>query len=387
MLTSVLSFTPEQAAQVTEYCTNVSNDVSPNMKELWQWTTEHFKDADKMSSPLQGATMKFLAEHQQAKRILDIGCYTGYSTLAWYESTVSTQAEIITLEMNPKMIAASRCTFDKYGLNDRVTLIEGPAQETMHRLTGTFDIIFVDADKKGYEGYVRTILDKKLLSADGFILCDNVFARGMTISPDANPYLPDKVRDYWTANGEALREFNIFCKSDPRIDSVLLPVFDGVTLIKWKRVVATSSATEPSTTLLPVPILAYPRPSTAADYEYFSGKDLCVMIDGAVAQYLKLGLPPVSSGNDKNVRRRIIGLLAQSTLDFILSFFTLSRLSYIVLALLLRIAPAPVVNLLRETGYRTVVHADTARILSTLQYVTDELAVTACALPLRREYR
>lgn len=88
MLTSVLSFTvgspgyishcclsltshpqqPEQAAEVTEYCIKHSNDVSSNMKELWDWTCEEFETSDKMSSPLQGATMKFLAEHQRAKR-------------------------------------------------------------------------------------------------------------------------------------------------------------------------------------------------------------------------------------------------------------------------------------------------------------------------------
>jgi predicted O-methyltransferase YrrM len=93
--------------------------------------------------------------------------------LAWYESTVATQAEIITLELDPKMIAASRRTFDKHGLNDRVTLIEGPAQESMEKLSGQFDIIFVDANKDGYEGYVKTVLDNKMLSPTGFIMCDN----------------------------------------------------------------------------------------------------------------------------------------------------------------------------------------------------------------------
>ena len=177
------------AAIVTEYCTSHSNDVSGNMKEVWDWTCNQFEDADKMSSPLQGATMKFLAEHQRAKRstynilctvgmsfnrtVLEIGCYSGYSALAWYESTVSTKAEIITLELDPKMIAASRRTFDKFGLNDRVTLVEGPAQNSIQKLTGTFDIIFVDANKDGYEGYVKSILDKKLLAPNGFIMCDN----------------------------------------------------------------------------------------------------------------------------------------------------------------------------------------------------------------------
>jgi predicted O-methyltransferase YrrM len=60
-----------------------------------------------------------------------------------------------------------------------------------------------------------------------------VFARGMTISADANPSLPSKVRPYWTENGKALRKFCDFCKNDERIDVVLLPLFDGVTWIKW----------------------------------------------------------------------------------------------------------------------------------------------------------
>lgn len=187
------------------------------------------------------------------RAVLEIGCYTGYSALAWYEATQATQAQIITLELDPKMIAASRRTFDTYKLNDRITLIEGPAQASIETLTGDFDIIFVDANKEGYEGYVKQILDKKLLAPKGFIMCDNgelhsarlgsflvrliasqVFARGMTISTEANPELPAKVRPYWTECGKALRRFNTFCRSDPRIDTVLLPVFDGVTLIKWK---------------------------------------------------------------------------------------------------------------------------------------------------------
>jgi len=86
---------------------------------------------------------------------------------------VSTQAEIITLELDPKMIAASRRTFDTYKLNDRVKLMEGPAQDSIEKLTGQFDIIFVDANKESYEGYIKQILDKKMLSPKGFIMCDN----------------------------------------------------------------------------------------------------------------------------------------------------------------------------------------------------------------------
>lgn len=71
------------------------------------------------------------------------------------------------------MIAASRRTFDKYGLNDRVKLVEGDALESLETLTGTFDLIFVDANKDGYEAYVKHILDQKLLSPAGLIMADN----------------------------------------------------------------------------------------------------------------------------------------------------------------------------------------------------------------------
>jgi len=234
MLSSVLPFTPEIAQQVDNYCTKASTDVSKEMKELWDWTVENFEDADKMSSPLQGSTMRFIAGLLKPKAILEIGCYTGYSALAWYQSTTETQAHITTLELDAKMIAASRRTFDKYNLNDRVTMIEGDALKSLKTLSGTYDLIFVDANKDGYENYVKTILDKKLLAASGLILADNIFARGMTISTESNPGLRQSVRPYWEANGVALKRFNEFCVTDGRIDTVLLPVYDGLTLIKWK---------------------------------------------------------------------------------------------------------------------------------------------------------
>ncbi|OJD20861.1 hypothetical protein ACJ73_07801 [Blastomyces percursus] len=234
MLNSILPFTPEVAEEVSDYCLKHTNGVPRMMEEVWEYTAKSFKDADKMSSPIQGSWMIFLAQDRKPRRILEIGTYSGYSALAWYEGTKATQAEIITLELSPEMIAAARSVFDKYNVNDRVTLIEGPADESLKTLEGTFDLIFVDANKDGYEGYVNTILARNLLSKNGLIMCDNVFARGMTISTASNPTLPDSVRPYWTACGKALRQFNNAVIEDPRVDVVMLPVFDGVSLIKLK---------------------------------------------------------------------------------------------------------------------------------------------------------
>jgi len=117
--------------------------------------------------------MIWTAQDRKPKRILEIGCFSGYSALAWYEGTKDTQAEIITLEISQVMIDASRATFEKYGVTDRVHIIEGPAGESIDTLTGEFDLVFVDANKDGYQGYVKQILDKQLLSQNGIILCDN----------------------------------------------------------------------------------------------------------------------------------------------------------------------------------------------------------------------
>ncbi|KAK5626989.1 hypothetical protein RRF57_002704 [Xylaria bambusicola] len=178
------------------------------------------------------------------------------NAFSWHEATEKNKAEIITLELDAKMIAASRETFNKYHLNDCVKLIEGLVDKSLKRLDGTFDLVFVNANKEGKEGYVKYILDHKLLSPHGLIMCDNgelfpqdhfnlsylsqrntaltaenalIFTRGTTISTEGNPQLPAKVRPYWTENGKALRKFCDFCKNDERVDVVLLPLFDGVT--------------------------------------------------------------------------------------------------------------------------------------------------------------
>lgn len=103
--------------------------------------------------------------------VLGIRCYTGYSALACYEGTKNTRAEIITLKLGPKMIAANRITFDKYGLKHRIKLLERPAKESMKKLSGTFDIIFLEANTDGYENYVKSILDMNSLAPRGGLLC------------------------------------------------------------------------------------------------------------------------------------------------------------------------------------------------------------------------
>ncbi|KAH8163412.1 hypothetical protein CIB48_g4822 [Xylaria polymorpha] len=235
MMNSVLPFTLEQAAMATEYCQSYSDGITDSMKEVWEWTSKEFWDADKMSSPLQGATNKFLAELLQPKRILEIGSYSGFSAVAWFEATAKTNTEIVTLEIEPRMVNATKRNIEKYKMQDRVKLIEGPAQDTLGKLSGVFDIVFVDADKEGYEGYVKHVLDRKLLAPNGIIICDNVFSRGLAIDPTASAHLKQDLVPYWIECGKAMKKLNEFCKKDPRIDILVIPLYDGMSILKWKK--------------------------------------------------------------------------------------------------------------------------------------------------------
>jgi predicted O-methyltransferase YrrM len=165
------------------------------------------------------------------------------------------------LEIDPKLIATALAAFEKYGITDRVKLIEGPAAETLKGLHGQFDIIFIDADKVGYKTYFDLILKEGLLSKDGIILTDNgtfplplptfrlgaanlpiptvlppsltlVLLRGLVVDKSqANSFHDEQWREQ---NGDAMKEFNDHVAKDPRVEVVVLPLFDGVGLIRLK---------------------------------------------------------------------------------------------------------------------------------------------------------
>ncbi|MDJ0678354.1 MAG: hypothetical protein QNJ18_00660 [Xenococcaceae cyanobacterium MO_167.B52] len=109
----------------------------------------------------------------------------------------------------------------------KITVEVAPALETMKKLADTgisFDLVFIDADKKEYIEYFKLLLDSSLLAPKGFICVDNTLLQG-------EPYLPENQR---SANGEAINQFNRFVAEDDRVEQVLIPMRDGVTIIKRK---------------------------------------------------------------------------------------------------------------------------------------------------------
>ncbi|KAL2059190.1 hypothetical protein ABVK25_000482 [Lepraria finkii] len=234
MLGSVLPFSPDLADRVSEYCEKHSKELPESLERHWEWTIRTWMDAEMMSSKLQGQWMIWMSQWMAPKRVLEVGTFTGFSALAWYEGTRATNAEIITLDVRGEVLNFTRKMFKELGVDDRIRVIEGPAASTLEHAEGQFDLIFLDADKHNYQLYMNRILERRLLSPHGVVFVDNVFARGLTMGNEFNPYIEKIRRPFWEANGETLRKLNKSFLDDPRIDTLILPLFDGVTQIKWK---------------------------------------------------------------------------------------------------------------------------------------------------------
>ncbi|KAL8969998.1 MAG: hypothetical protein Q9183_001726 [Haloplaca sp. 2 TL-2023] len=169
------------------------------------------------------------------EQVLEIGTFTGFSALAWYEGTKATGAEIVTLDIRHELLETTSNLFKELGVDDRIIQVEGPAAETLSTIQGEFDLIFFDADKENQKRYLDLILEQRLLSPKGVIFVDNVLARGLAVGNDFNPYLEPSWRPFWEAAGGTQRKTNQDFLEDPRVDALMLPLFDGVTQMKWKE--------------------------------------------------------------------------------------------------------------------------------------------------------
>jgi caffeoyl-CoA O-methyltransferase len=159
----------------------------------------------------------------RARRVLEIGMFTGYSALAIAEA-LPADGRLIACELDPDAAAFAQDGFDASPAGARIEVRVGPALDTLEQLAAdreSFDLVFVDADKTGYVRYVSTVLDGDLLAPGGLICVDNTLMQG-------EPYLPDAP----SVSGSAIGIFNATIAGDPRIEQVLLPLRDGLTLIQ-----------------------------------------------------------------------------------------------------------------------------------------------------------
>ncbi|XP_067660169.1 O-methyltransferase MdmC-like [Haliotis asinina] len=193
--------------------------------EACDWTTakeshqlEKPKGNGMLTGKSEGEFLKFLVSMQQAKRVLDIGMFTGYSALAMAEA-LPPDGVVVTCDIEHFLEKISRMTFDKSPHGNKIDIRIGNANDTMLNMAKegqTFDFIFVDADKDNYVTYYNTIMDHDLLAPNGTVAFDNALLSGLT-------YLD---------TGIPADDLNRLVDNDSRVRRVLLPIRDGILLVR-----------------------------------------------------------------------------------------------------------------------------------------------------------
>ncbi|MDJ1171755.1 class I SAM-dependent methyltransferase [Roseofilum sp. BLCC_M154] len=229
----------ELAAGLNPYIENHTTPESPALAHLAQKTSQEpwelrFSDGETvrqleqemLSGHLEGQTLKMFVSMTGAKRILEIGMFTGYSALAMAEA-LPDDGQVIACEIDPYVAEFAQTCFQQSADGKKISVKVGPALDIMKELAEageSFDFVFIDADKGKYIQYLQTLLDTSLLAEKSWIFVDNTLLQGQ-------PYLKPEQR---SANGEAIAQFNHFVTQDPRIEQVLLPLRDGLTIIRRK---------------------------------------------------------------------------------------------------------------------------------------------------------
>jgi caffeoyl-CoA O-methyltransferase len=173
-------------------------------------------------APEQGAFMSWLARALGAKRALEVGVFTGYSTLCLARG-LPDDGRVLALDVSAEWTAIGLRHWERAGVAHKIELRLGPALDSLRALPSepAFDLAFIDADKTGYAAYVEEILPR--LRTGGVILVDNVLWGGSVVDP---------------ARGDrdtlAIRAFNAAMARDPRVDAVMIPLSDGLTLLRKK---------------------------------------------------------------------------------------------------------------------------------------------------------
>ena len=174
-------------------------------------------------SPEQGQFMALLVELTGARKCLEVGTFTGYSTLS-VALALPEDGQIVACDISEEFTSLAKPYWQEAGVAGKIDLRLGPALETLDALiadgeSGAFDFAFIDADKVNYQGYFQRALD--LIRRGGLILVDNVLWSGAVVDP---------ARD--DEDTEAIRAFNQACAGDPRISLSLVPIGDGLTLAR-----------------------------------------------------------------------------------------------------------------------------------------------------------
>jgi caffeoyl-CoA O-methyltransferase len=210
-----MEFLPKE---IEDYCRRHSQDELEIYRELTAETYESCQIPQMLSGPMVGAILQFFVRLTQARRVLEVGMFTGYSALKMAEG-LDGSGELLTCEIDPDHITIGRNYFQKVTWGKRITVLEGTALESLANLEPSFDLVFIDADKINYLNYYKRAVE--LIWSGGIIVLDNALWSGRVIMPEDD-------------GSRTIAETNDFIQKDDRVWNVLLPIRDGLMVVQKK---------------------------------------------------------------------------------------------------------------------------------------------------------
>ena len=209
------------AERLDDYVAAHSTPEPDYLRRLWRETNTRLLNGRMASGHLQGRLLKMFVEMVRPKNVLEIGTFSGYSALCMAEGLTG-DAHLYTFEINDEQEDFTRPWIEQSPWADRVSFIVGDALTLAPRLGVVFDMVFIDGDKRSYvEAYEMSL---RLLTPGGFILADNTLWDGHVADPAYD-------RDHQTLG---IRRFNDHVAADPRVEPVMLPLRDGLTIIRLR---------------------------------------------------------------------------------------------------------------------------------------------------------
>jgi len=207
--------------EIQKYADEHTSPENSVLRELNEETTSSIPSPSMLSGHMQGRILAMISRMIKPKYILEIGTYTGYSAICLSEG-LQENGKLFTIDINDKLEEINKRYFKKAGVTNKIEKLLGNALEIIPKLECNFDLVFIDADKTNYSNYYDIVINK--MPSGGIILADNVLWSGKILANEND----------MDADTKALSEFNKKIMSDDRVENILLPVRDGLMVIRKK---------------------------------------------------------------------------------------------------------------------------------------------------------
>jgi caffeoyl-CoA O-methyltransferase len=205
-------------SDLLNYALGQSSNEDEVLSELNRETYLKVLYPNMLSGHQQGKLLEMISKMVRPKNILEIGTYTGYSAICLAKG-LTPDGKLFTIERNDELLDIPKKYFAKAGLTDKIEILTGDALEIIPNMKQTFDLVFLDADKKDYVELYHKFIDK--VAKGGFIIADNVLWYGKVLLQPSNS---DK-------ETIGIQNFNTLIKNDPRVENIILTIRDGINLI------------------------------------------------------------------------------------------------------------------------------------------------------------